>query len=434
MLRNIFIQLWNRKRHNMSIFAELLCVFCIVWYITDYFFVYIYNCNLPNHRDLNHAWYMGIDILPESHPEYRVEEDEPETRYANYRRLVRAVEDFPGVEAVGVSFSSSIPAVGSYQGGRIIREDDTAKMADGQIIRLDVETDFLRVFAHTRNNGAQPALVSDFDWATSDAIVINRSVEQKLFPDGQSFGKKVFTTGKNKNVFRVVGVIDDVKRFYYQRPQNNLYVRLPISSELSAEWWRYGVSLSFRSRADISDETFMNRFLDKMTAKLRIGNFYLKSLTSYNQISDTTAKQSGLTTTLKMNVFLLLFLLVNILLCVFGTFWYRIHTRRDEVGLRKAMGATSVVVRNSLITEGLVLLVIAALAAIVIEFQYVAADLQQTLGKDPNYPCLPDKTWLRFLIANVLTFIILSVVIIMAIWFPAWRAAALTPSEALRDE
>ncbi|MDR1723008.1 MAG: FtsX-like permease family protein [Tannerella sp.] len=435
MLRVIFIQLWNQKRINISVVAELLCVFGLAWYIVDYLFVYAYTCNLPSYRDLSHAWVVGVDLLPEDNPEFRAAENEPQALYDNFLRLVNILSDYPDIEAVGVSSSGSLPATGTYHGQGYYLDDDTINEVGGQIMSLDPKTDYFRVFRHTCNGGKTPVSTQEFDWL-QPGIVISRSVEQTLMKNGGSAVGHTLTNGDKKGggKFKVVGVIDDVKRFDYQRPQNVFYAPMNLTPERDIMTWKYGTSISIRSRATVSKRLFKETFNREMSDRLRIGNFYLKSLTSYDLISDNTAKNFGITTTVRMNVALMLFLLLNIVLCVFGTFWYRIHTRRGEIGLRKAMGATTNSIRNHFFIEGLLLLTVAAAIAILIEIQIVTAYLLDTLGRTDDYPCLPDRTWLRFMITNGITYIILTVVILISILIPARRAAALQPSEALRDE
>ena len=119
-----------------------------------------------------------------------------------------------------------------------------------------------------------------------------------------------------------------------------------------------------------------------------------------------------------------------------GTFWYRISLRRNEIGLRKAMGASRISIHYSLIIEGVWLLIIIVIPAMLIEYQFVHADLIDTLGRqqapDPRF--LPDRTFLRFLITNAITFALILIVIVSAIWLPARKGASLQPAEALHYE
>ena len=60
-----------------------------------------------------------------------------------------------------------------------------------------------------------------------------------------------------------------------------------------------------------------------MSRELRVGNFYLKRLTSYERIKADTDYSFGITYDYRVRMALMAFLGLNILLCVMGTFWYR---------------------------------------------------------------------------------------------------------------
>lgn len=118
-----------------------------------------------------------------------------------------------------------------------------------------------------------------------------------------------------------------------------------------------------------------------------------------------------------------------------GTFWYRIRVRRDEVGLRMAMGATRANIRKMLVLEGLCLLAVVTLPAMLIETQLVYLGLIDTLGQGRNnLGYLPDRLVLRFILTNLLTWVLLAVAIVVAIWLPADKAAKLAPADALHYE
>jgi len=127
---------------------------------------------------------------------------------------------------------------------------------------------------------------------------------------------------------------------------------------------------------------------------------------------------------------------VNIMLCVMGTFWYRIRVRREEIGLWMAMGSTHAGIRTLLFMEGLALLALVVLPAMFIEFQFVHAGMIDTLGKQDNdmVVYLTDRTGLRFLITNAITWLILSVSILLAIAVPANKASKMAPADALHYE
>jgi ABC-type antimicrobial peptide transport system permease subunit len=132
------------------------------------------------------------------------------------------------------------------------------------------------------------------------------------------------------------------------------------------------------------------------------------------------------------------FVLLNIILCGVGTLWSRVNARREETGIRQALGETQWGIRNLYLLEGICLLCIAALLAMVIEYQFVHAGMIETMGRgrgnlvDSAY--LTDRTIPRFLITNGITWLIMAAVIFAAIWIPARRAAAMQAADALHYE
>lgn len=131
-----------------------------------------------------------------------------------------------------------------------------------------------------------------------------------------------------------------------------------------------------------------------------------------------------------------LILFMNIMLCVMGTFWYRIRVRREEIGLRMAMGSTRADIRKMLLWEGICLLTVMMIPAVLVEMQFVYLGLIDTLGggNSSSVTYLPDRTVLRFILTNCLTWVVLAVAIVAAIWLPADKAAKMAPAEALHYE
>ena len=112
MLKHILKQLWNRRRANLWIGVELLLVFCLLWYIVDYFFVLEYNKSLPSNRDLNNTWQVNVALFPPEHPEYQPGESDSTALENNYYRLLDRIRDYKDVEEVAVLTTWSTPGGG----------------------------------------------------------------------------------------------------------------------------------------------------------------------------------------------------------------------------------------------------------------------------------------------------------------------------------
>ncbi len=110
---------------------------------------------------------------------------------------------------------------------------------------------------------------------------------------------------------------------------------------------------------------------------------------------------------------------------IVGTFWFRTQHRRAESALRIAVGASRMQLWQRLNKEGLLLLTLAALPAAVI--CYNIGHLELTEGY---------MEWgvVRFLITFVITYFLMSLMILVGIWFPARQVIRIHPAEALREE
>ncbi len=104
-----------------------------------------------------------------------------------------------------------------------------------------------------------------------------------------------------------------------------------------------------------------------------------------------------------------------------------VSERTREIGLRKALGATKLRIMIDFLVEGCVLAFISGLVGWMVAFGLSSA---LKLVKMPDmFPGLPVSG-----LTTLLAFAVLTVIAITSALFPAWRAASLTPVEALRDE
>ena len=128
----------------------------------------------------------------------------------------------------------------------------------------------------------------------------------------------------------------------------------------------------------------------------------------------------------KTRVAVACFLLANIFLGIIGTFWFRTEYRKGEMGLRMALGSTRRQLNSIMVGEGVLLLVLAFIPSLVISFNIAHMDLIDTYQ-------LP-FTWLRLAICGGITFVLIVLMIICGVWYPARSTARLEPAEALHYE
>ena len=101
--------------------------------------------------------------------------------------------------------------------------------------------------------------------------------------------------------------------------------------------------------------------------------------------------------------------------------------RTREIGLRKALGATRFRILLDFLVEGTVLALVSGFTGWAIAFSLSA--LVKMLPMPEVFPGLPVS-----LETTAICFVLLALIAIVSSVFPAWRASALTPVEALRYE
>ena len=419
----------QRLRKNAWIGVELMLVFGLLWAMIDFFLIRIHNQSIPVCRNIEKVWNVEIGTLPEHHSDYNPEANTPEQRLADYRRIVRGLRQEKEVEAVAALGDLGIPFGGSFAGDCYRNPNDTTKSVYGEMIMIDTETDFFRVFGYTTSEG-KPVSVKDFDWSDPKSMVVGQRTANALYPDGNAVNQLVQNGYYKNELNRVIGTVGDVNRFDYERLEHTYYIPFTLTENFLGN-----MSIAIRLNPEISEKRFAEEFEPRIRKSLQYGNFYVKKVKSFKQIKRETADHFGITNQNALGITFFAFFFVNILLCVMGTFWYRVQMRREEIGVRMALGASKWEIKKMLFKEGLFLLTVVAIPALFVELQLVLMDVISyglAMGAVPEY--MLDYPTFRFLVTNIITWLILAIGIILAISIPAHRVVKITPADAMRDE
>ena len=224
------------------------------------------------------------------------------------------------------------------------------------------------------------------------------------------------------------GISVPIRRHEYTKAEPNVYraLRLSRMEEGYYEGMIDAVRLCVRVRPDVDNADFPARFRKDMAEQLRLGNLYLLDVQPLSYIRDGYIRSIGVENEVKTRVAVACFLLANIFLGIIGTFWFRTEYRKGEMGLRMALGSTRRQLNSIMVGEGVLLLVLAFIPSLLISFNIAHMDLIDTYQ-------LP-FTWLRFAICGGITFVLIVLMIICGVWYPARSTARLEPAEALHYE
>ncbi len=192
--------------------------------------------------------------------------------------------------------------------------------------------------------------------------------------------------------------------------------------------------LSVRVKPD-ADKNFAGQFVQDMDAQLDIHPpFYLSSVIPIKENRENYLERRGYDGNLKSVYAISLFLLANIFLIVIGSFWFRIQSRRSEIGLRIALGSSKKNIKQLFIFEALSLLFISSILAAFICINISFADILKDIGVP-----IPERggdlmSINQYIINYIITFIFISFIVVIAVWNPANRASGIQPAMALHEE
>lgn len=422
-MMNILIQIKNEWRANQFLFIELLLVFVVLWYIVDWSLVTARVYHAPMGFDTEHCYNINLGKLtPKSasyNPALTVDDD-----IHHLTELTERLRHRLGVEAVALS-QNCFPYNNGSNGLNI--GVDTVSLTTHL---LWVEPDFFRVFRYSASDketlSRMAAAVRDERLVVSSNLFADNP-ELKMNDAASMQGCELRLLNFGSDVRGRIGVVGTPVRwshFYTSSEWGGSFAAMHLNMERLKEYGdvRY-ITLSLRVHPD-ADKEFAEKLMDDADRLYRTGNIYLLDITPFKDLREICEREDM--NEAKTWLCVLGFLLMNIFLGVIGTFWFRTQQRRKEVALRMAMGSSRRSIFSRLMSEGLLLLTLSAIPAVIIAFNVGVAELVD-VGK-------LSFTTNRFLCAIIITWLLMALMIIAGIWYPASKAMNVQPAEALHDE
>ena len=437
-MNDLFRQLRNERRANLWLGVELLVVFAVLWYLVDWTYVTVRTWLQPMGFDTEHCYNLSFNRLTPQAEGYRAEDDAE----ADMRHLLEIVERLrhrPGVEYAAVS-QNSIPYIDGSNGFnlRIDSVMTTGMLRWGQ-------PDFFRMFrvqgvAVLTEDGRKvqttspDSLAAVLESSASNVLISRNYVSDHRYASlgyADALPLLGYEVGKGDDgsySFRIAGICEPMRWSHFSTVNewggplvgvamdddgvigmgNPLYVQ---------------VSLRLEPEADTGAD-FMEALMDDADRLYTLGNVFLLDVQPFAALQRTMELDD--VNEARTQLCVIGFLLLNIFLGVIGTFWFRTQHRRSEIALRMAFGSTRRGVFGRLVGEGLLLLTLAAVPAALVAFNVGMAELV-------DVERMPFDA-VRFVVAIGVTWALMSVMVVLGIWYPARRAMRVQPAEALHDE
>ncbi|MDH6357820.1 ABC transporter permease [Parabacteroides sp. PF5-9] len=420
MIKQILKIIWSQRKSNIWIFAELTVVVCAVWWITDQMYVDLKTYYSPMGYDISNTWRFQLDNLAPEAPGYVPEEIYQSTEGDDLMRLQTQILQHPSVENVCISFYSAPYAFGNSWTQIMPVEGDTTYRENSFQCRY-VSPEFFDLFRIKDIHGNS---ITSMVESAHIPVVVSEDMALKFFHTSDVRGRQLqYPSGDTRMTIAAVSV--PYRDNEYKRSEPFFY-KIYSGTDLKDFIMDTSVkSLEFcvRMKRHYSQEE-INEFLKEMEDRLTVNNLTVYSVRSITHNKELILRDTNKETSKKMS--LVGFLLINVLFGIIGTFWLRTQHRKAEFGLRVALGADQSSIRFYSYLEGIILLLLTVPLTLPFVLNIIFMDV-------PDMYRVPYSIG-RFLITYSLTYVLMTVMICIGIWFPVRRVVKLAPAEALHYE
>lgn len=413
MIKSILKRIWNQRKSNAWIMSELCIVFILLWYATDFLFVHAKIGHQSKGYNTEHVYKISMDINPLLNIKTSNMDSLQMFKIKPFKEIVRRVKSYPGIESVCYfGGSDSYNNWNMFQGYSI----DSVHVYTALIRYTSKE--YMDVFKLDIVAGTIP----DWDEHTKPIpAIMTKDLADSLFNGKVKLGTQFFDYYAGRDFkYKLAAVAHNNKIGDYNVYEKGIFVPM---DERGFEFQTPIIAVRVAPNAD---HNFVETFMKKMKKELQVNPYYLFNVQSYDDAKEIYEAQAGTSNYIKGSIAFVLFFIINIFLGIIGTFWFRTQSRSSEIGLRVALGSTKQGLRWWMVLEGIMLLNIAVIPAIIIAYNIGGADL--TFNK------LLEYSLSRFIICSAITYLFMAIMVVFGVWYPSKVASNVLPVEALRDE
>ncbi len=420
MWKQLVKMIWNQRRANGWIFAELLVVMGVLWYMVDASMIAWRTYHLPLGFDIENTFRLKLADLNQRAPGF-VNSDERTTSEADdLLRLMDQIRMSNEVEEVCVTYFSCPYSNGDSWTGIEPVDGDTTGLSEQSFQVRRVTPEYFTVFRVKDKNG--DPITPQLETARS-SIVISADMEKKFFGTQPGSRRKVKRGGEEEVL--VSAVSEPIRPNDYEI-SNPCFYDVFVGNDFTDLVNTFGASraeLCVRMKKDISPDE-MNLFLASISDRLTVNNLYVYGSKKFALQREDKIRHFG--DEIKIHMSLMAFMLINVFFGIIGTFWLRTQYRRGEIGLRVALGSSRRGLYRFMNSEGICLLLLTLPVIFFLIVNLAFMDVLETAR-------IPFSIG-RFLMVTAGSYLLMAGMICFAIWFPARKAANLPPAEALRHE
>lgn len=431
MLKLIIKNLWQRRRQNAWLFAELIIVSILTWIIADPTVVGLCDLKSSLGYDADRIVRVSVNTYPSIAEQYDslvVEDDAYEVLRIKARQL-------PLVDAVshlhmGIDDHSTLN-YGYRTGNEAI--DTIVNALYGY--NLMAGEKFFTLYGIEPTDGSPSAESLDSGIMSERDVIITESVDKAYWPDRRGLrGKRFIYTVKDGDTTwsNVIAIVRDFRYHAATRTGAVVMSLSPYGNPKDA------VDLTLRLADGVDAEDYVRDYSDAITAQLQVGNYYVSDIRTQHQQISYIETMDGATARRNLHFFVAALFLVNLIIGIIGCVWLQTGKRVQEIGVMRSYGARRRNIIRMLIGESAVLATAAFIIGDLIYLQYA---LKEGLsdGVESNLNYIAPETWItdfgaHFAIVSAIVYAIILICAVIGTYFPARHVSRIEPVDALRDE
>jgi predicted permease len=326
-------------------------------------------------------------------------------RAAFLDRLLSAVRGLPGVQTAGLI--SALPLRGETQVDMITRDDDHRPMFQRPVANYRyISPDYFQAMGIPIRRGRS------FEAADQNrhVYIVSESTAARIWPGEDALGKHMRTSNDKDSLAEIVGIVSDTRTSMTGVPPLMVY----------APFWKnvqFGSSIAIRTSQDLASAGGAVRSaIWSLDSQLPI-----PEMKTMRRILLDSVSQRRFQTLLLGGFALAALALAGI--GIYGVISYSVNRRRNEIGIRMALGADAGHVRKMVLREGMRPVLLGMAAGIAGAIGLGRALRALLFEMQPGNPAV---------LAGVA--IVLAAAAALACMAPARRATRVDPAIALRGE
>ena len=394
MLLHLFKMIWNRKRTNSLIIAEIVIAFIVVFAVAVLAIRNYSLYQIPLGYNYDNMW--RIQIMPTG-------EIDESTYEQKLLQMINAVKQQPEIEKLHLL---SDPTFRNWRSSSSV----------------DVEGEKIFYFRNIFDDTAPETLgmtLNDGRWFGTqdsdqhyDPVLVNQEFVNRYYPNESVIGKNIADTeDKDAREKRIVGVFQAFRQF------GELSAVVPYvfsRADIKAPGRILGIELKLKPGFN---PAFERRIIEMLKGLSPENNY---SLTSWEIQRENQIRQ----TTVPLTIFAIVagFLIIMVAMGLFGVLWQNVTTRTHEIGLRRALGATAIGIHKQIIGELMIVTFISIGIAFIILVQLPMLGVFQELD------------WPLFWISTLSAMAFMLTLAALCAFYPGKIATGYSPSEALHYE